>query len=558
MQTKVIERIRNEINIVEIISEYFNLTKKGNNFVSICPFHEDSNPSLTISSTKQIFKCFACGQGGDVISFVSEYEKITFQQAIKKLAIRLGLDIAISEPTKTYSEKDRKVLNVLKDANDFFMNFLMTEKGGKALKYTKSRQLTSDLIERFKIGFNPQDGLISYLKSKNHNESDLINASLMINNEDFFKNRLTFAIENTNGDIVGFSGRTIDQEKEPKYLNSSDSFLFNKSNLLYNFYNAKKTMDKLGEVIIVEGFMDVIALAKAQINHVVALMGTNLSQKHIELLNGYKVVLMLDNDKAGLKATLNAIKNLVKNKISVQIVENKTNLDPDEIFNIGQKSLLSETIKARVNWIEFVYQTLLPKNDVTSVTPIENFINEFKNYLLLSNELEWEFYLNKISQHFNLSKQTINTMLPSRIKQEQNIRDAIKVRKKNQEFIIKPKNYSYALIRSMLKNPQFISLYKSSNLTFNDEKLMLIGKYLINYDKKTVIPLKIKEKCWEILNESDQVANSSAEFQEYIDRIKWTNKQRVNEKIVESIKRISDPNVAIQLLEEQIKLKRGK
>ncbi len=559
MQTKIIERIRNQIDIVEIISEYFNLTKKGKNYISVCPFHQDKNPSLTISPTKQIFKCFACGQGGDVISFVSDYEKITLQQAIKKLALKLGIEIVIEQQETIYNQKEVKILNALQDANDFFMNFLMTENGKQALLYAQSRNINLDLIEKFKIGFSSNDTLISYLKSKNHDESDLINASLMTrNNESFFKNRLTFAIENIDGVIVGFSGRVLDKIQEPKYLNSSDNSLFNKSSLLYNFFNAKKTINSLGEVIIVEGFMDVIAFAKANINHVIALMGTNLSSKHASLLSGYKVILMLDNDKAGLKATLNTIQILIKNKITPQIVDNETNLDPDEIFNQGQEQLLLKIVNKRLHWIEFIYKKLLPKKDLDSVKPIEDFIKEFKTYLLLTNELEWEFYINKICNHFNLSKEAIISLLPPRIKEQQNNYNVIKVMNKNHDFSIKPKNYSYILIRSMLKNSHFISIYKASNLKFDDYQLMSIGKYLLNYKKNSNIPEKIQEKCWEILNEDLEIIKSDVEFIEYIDRIKWNNKQSTNQKIIESIKRIKNQDIALQLLEEQIKLKRGK
>lgn len=559
MQTKVIERIRNEIDVVKIVAQYLNLTKKGNNFLAICPFHEDSRPSLTISPTKQIFKCFACGAGGDVITFVSDYEKISFWQAVKNLAATIGIDVVSNQSVATYTENELQMLDLLKDANDFFMNALMTIDGQKALEYTKKRNLSLALIEKFNIGFSDEKNLWDYLKNKSYDEANAISAALITKSKEaFFKNRLTFAIKNEHGDIVGFSARALHAEDQPKYLNSSDNSLFNKSKLLYNFFNAKNSIEKSGEIIIVEGFMDVIALAKADINNAVALMGTNLSSHHLQMLKNYKVILMLDNDKAGITATLQAIKLLVKNNIRVQIINHQLEKDADQIFNSGQEKLLKTVIQQKNSWIEFAYKNLLPTQALESTLPIENFINEFKNYLLMTNELEWEFYINKISKHFNISKNAIISLMPKRmnfLKKTENLEMSEHLL---ENVKIKQKNYPEIIIRSMLKNPQLIKIFKNNNLSFDDEKLILVSKFLTSYEQNLKMPLEIKQKCLEILNNDSQIANSASEFQDYIDRIKWINKQNAHQKIIASIKNMRNPNIAIKLLEEQIKLKKGK
>lgn len=564
LQLKVIERIRNEIDIVKIISQSLSLIKKGNNYISLCPFHDDQNPSLVISAQKQIFKCFSCGKGGDVITFISNYQKISFQASIKLLAEILGIEFKFKEEKVVFNPKEQILLDLLNDANNFFMNSIMLPEHKNVWQYAHSRGLDSKIIEKFKIGFCPNETFIKYLKNKNYDEAQLLNASLIDRNyESFFKNRLTFAIENTNGNIIGFSGRSLEQDNEIKYLNSAESLIFSKNKTLYNWFNAIETIEKSGEVFIVEGFMDVIAFYKVGILNTIALMGTNFSSFQTELLKNFKVILMLDQDQAGLKASLKIIQKLVKNKIHVEVIKNDTNLDPDEIFLDDNGKKLINLIQERFSWIEYVYDIFLPKNEVKDVNVIKTFIKNFRNFLSLSNELEQEFYINKISIYFNISKQTLmKTLNFSSIKFNQNDENKLKLSAQTKnfknKFEIKAKNYHHLVIRSMLKNANLIKIFQASNLNFHDKLLNDIANLFHLYPKIPSMKPEIKQKCSEILNESDEIAHSELEFKDYIERIKWMNNYKISQKIIDSIKKINDPKIALKLLEEQIKLKRGK
>ncbi|VEU76011.1 DNA primase [Mycoplasmopsis columboralis] len=434
ISNETIDLIIRSSNIVNIIGQFIQLTKKGNNYLGVCPFHADTSPSLTVSESKNIYKCFACGHSGNVVKFVKEFKNISFMQALEFLAKEANLQINF-DSFKTYEtpRKDpnqQKLFDLLEAANLYFKLNVSNLETQKFLDYRKLND--AEILETFDIGYAPLTNYLEILKTNNlYSDLDLNNVGLI--NDDLnliFKNRVTFAIKNEFGEVVGFSGRQLNNDKSyAKYLNSPESLIFKKSKILYNFHNAKETAMEKHSIIIVEGFMDVIALYKSGFKNVIALMGTALTDDHLKLLNDLKVILFLDNDTAGQSATYKSLLKLIKHKFEVEVVVNKFNKDPDEILHTNGKEFLIELIENSRKRGEHVLFENLKKQyhlnnfnvDINSVNFglfKRNLIQLFQDAPYSSRELietrfKEEFNTNLILQNFPKdSSKSINTLVP--------------------------------------------------------------------------------------------------------------------------------------------------
>lgn len=399
-----------KIDIVNELAKHITLTRKGQSYVSLCPFHDDSNPSMNISSHKQIFKCFVCGEGGDVVKFVSKFKKITYTDALKYLLNSYNISYdqnTFYDANSKYNETDLAIFDLLERVNSLFKLEFNKLKNSKLNDFYTSRKLTPQLINDFDIGY--ADPLVFekiFSDEINQNKLLFIRAGLINTNTDtfIFKNRVTFAIRNNDGKIVGFSARSIDKNEKPKYINSSESKLFQKSQILYNYYLAKNNI-KDNTLIICEGFFDVIALYKANFKNSVALMGTALTNKHLPFLKDKKIVLFLDGDEAGQSASIKSAQFLLANNINVNIVNNKTKMDPDEILNQLGPNKINELINQSVDSLDFIFNTLIIRHNVSSgeqnnLTNISKFIHEFSEYIKFAPTNVQEFYINKIKEKF--------------------------------------------------------------------------------------------------------------------------------------------------------------
>lgn len=399
-----------KIDIVNELAKHITLTRKGQSYVSLCPFHDDSNPSMNISSHKQIFKCFVCGEGGDVVKFVSKFKKITYTDALKYLLNEYNISYdqkTFYDANSKYNETDLAIFDLLERVNSLFKLEFNKLKNSKLNDFYTSRKLTPQLINDFDIGY--ADPLVFekiFSDEINQNKLLFIRAGLINTNTDtfIFKNRVTFAIRNNDGKIVGFSARSIDKNEKPKYINSSESKLFQKSQILYNYYLAKNNI-KDNTLIICEGFFDVIALYKANFKNSVALMGTALTNKHLPFLKDKKIVLFLDGDEAGQSASIKSAQFLLANNINVNIVNNKTKMDPDEILNQLGPNKINELINHSVDSLDFIFNTLIIRHNVLSgeqnnLTNISKFIREFNEYIKFAPTNVQEFYINKIKEKF--------------------------------------------------------------------------------------------------------------------------------------------------------------
>ena len=333
------DEIRRSVDIVDVIQEYIPIEQKGKNYFCICPFHDDHNPSLSISPDKQIYTCFVCGAHGNVFNFVKEYESISYYEAVKKLADRVGIHVDIN------FAKEKKVNNVNKDlygiydiASKFYQNNLLTKEGIDAIEYLKSRGFTDEIIKTFDVGLSTRTPLFKLLKSKGYKD-DIITSSgiCSISNGtlyDMYVIRIMFPLYDLEGKVVGFSGRIYKTKDDSKYVNSRESDIFKKSELLYNYHRAKEFCRKKKSVIIVEGFMDVIALYMVGIYNVVASMGTAITKEHAKLLKklSTNVIMCFDGDDAGNKATLACARELNEIGIYPKVIRLPDKLDPDEFI----------------------------------------------------------------------------------------------------------------------------------------------------------------------------------------------------------------------------------
>ncbi|AAT27777.1 DNA primase [[Mycoplasma] mobile] len=388
----IFDELLSQVDIVTVINNHLSLIKKGKNYIAICPFHEDSKPSLTVSVEKQVFKCFACNVGGNAISFVEKFLKISFLEASKMIAQENGINLEFSEKKQQrviLTKTQEQIIEANNLALSFYKYNIFDKQNKSLVSFLNSRNINdANLIDFFELGFASNENLKEKIMKKDStiNEAILSVASLINSkNGNFFENRMIFPIKDENDFLVGFSGREIvPNSNNVKYLNTSENAIFNKGNVLYNFNKAKEFITYKKELIICEGFMDVIALYKIGIKNVTALMGTSFSNNHIKLFNNIKdikIVFFLDGDLAGKNATIKSINKIIKYKFEIEIINNPLKMDPDEILNRLGQSRLEEIVKSRKNVFEFLLDYFLEINSLNNSEKIIDFCKIYSQYL---------------------------------------------------------------------------------------------------------------------------------------------------------------------------------
>ena len=415
------DKIRKQVDIVKVISTYIPLTKKGKNYVAVCPFHNDSNPSLTVSYEKQIYKCFSCGASGNVFTFVKEYEGISFIDAVKKVCELSNI------PVPEFNEKkevridsiNERLYRIMEDLTSFYMYQL--EIDAKAKQYASERALPSDVIKHFKIGYAPMDNKLSvrFLLSKGHTKDDILLSGVAhqdITHElvDNYKHRLVFPITDDEGRVVAFSARRIDDTEEQKYINTKETRIFTKGLVLYNYYNAFQNVFKEKALYIVEGFMDAIALYKSGVKAVVATMGTALTSDHINLLKRFKgdIYLMFDADKPGRIATYKALSATKNQGMSIKVVKKLEDKDIDELFNSYGPDYVLSAIKQTESPIEFMLTNTFDQYNFNNFEDRRNYALNSLAILRDQNlqPLDVEYYIELIANKSKLNRQAIKEL----------------------------------------------------------------------------------------------------------------------------------------------------
>lgn len=361
-----VNKIRSNADIVRVVSSYLPLQQKGRNYVAVCPFHNDSNPSLTVSQEKQIYKCFSCNASGNVFTFVQEYEKIGFLEAVRKVCELTNQRVEGFEKVIKKNEvpKEKQVLyNLLNDLGNFYSYNLKNSSNKEAYEYIKNRGLEDKYLDEYRVGYAPYESekTIKFLKAKGYSNDDILNSGVGIEANgtiyDRYNGRLVFPLFDTYNRIIGFSARKLPSSKdEAKYVNTTETPLFHKSNVLYNYYQAEKISRKIGFCYVLEGFMDVLALVRSGIPNAIAIMGTALTNEHIEMLKklNCEIRLCFDNDRAGQEATLKNLALLKKTQLKVRVVNAlNQNKDPDEILKTQGEEELKKFLNNLISPCEF-------------------------------------------------------------------------------------------------------------------------------------------------------------------------------------------------------------
>lgn len=414
-----IDEIIKKSDIVDVIGQYVKIEPSGKNFRCLCPFHDDHNPSMSISPQHQLFHCFSCGAKGNVANFVQRFEKIEFNEAIYKLAKLNGIEVKDIDKVDFYSQKEQLLIPIyecLKVANDVFVYQLKHQSNQKVLDFLDKRKLELSIIDEFKIGFCANDfNLYEYLKAKGFSHQTIVDSNLVNENEygfySFLNNRIIFPIIDRLNRVVGFSARALDNNSNSKYINSSSAKHFQKSKILYNYQNCLN--DNSNVVYVCEGVMDVISLSKAGFKKSVATLGTAFTLDHVDLLKRLKtnVCLCFDSDNAGLKATFNAGMLLKEAKIKFQIVDNQSGLDPDEILNQRGFAALEDILNQRIGWYDFLINyaiKLFGNNNFDNKMEIISFIA--KNCQIDSN-IELSYVVDLLSNKIGFNSEDLKKEL---------------------------------------------------------------------------------------------------------------------------------------------------
>lgn len=415
-----ISDIREKANIVDVISNYIPLEQAGSNFKAVCPFHDDHNPSLSINVNKQIYKCFVCGQGGNVFGFVRDYEQISFIEAVKKVGDMVGFDfsdysIEVNKPR--IDETTSRYYHIMDEAQRYLEYTLKNSKDEQIDNFLKQRQLNQDIVETFKLGYaDPMFPLAGYLIKKGFKLPELESINLAIINDhgfsEVFNHRLLFPITNENNQIVAYTARSLG-DYGPKYINSATSPIFQKSNVLYNYPMTQEPLLKNKPLIMVEGVMDVIAFYKANLRKTIAVLGTALSEEQISLIKKLKspVVLAFDGDDAGQTAMLTMGQALRKNFIDVSIMNNPSKLDPDEILKQTSKENLIEMVEKPMHWMEFVIKFASHRYGLTSYNARKQVMELSVEQLRYEDEVDQNYFLTQIADVTQFGTEMISDLL---------------------------------------------------------------------------------------------------------------------------------------------------
>lgn len=379
-----IDNIRQQADIVDIIGRYIPIEKKGSNaYRAICPFHDDHDPSLSISPSRQIFKCFVCQKGGNVFGFVQEYEKVDYIQAVAKVAqmINYPLDMSQIVPVKRVDSKFAAYYDLLQEMIKFCHYSLNTSAGLQAKTYLLARKMDDKIIDMFDIGYNGKNNSVyNFLVAKKYPKQAMIDTNIIFDNEygisDVFANRIVFPIHDEFGNPIGFTARALD-ENASKYINTSTTPIYVKGNFVYNMHRAKSYAKKANKIIVVEGVMDVIAFAKAGIYNVVATLGTAITAKQLHLIKqcSMNLVLAYDGDNAGQNAIYKAGIMAVDDGFDVSVYRNETMLDPDELIQSKGISYLQKSIDQPYAWMEFLFNYLQKKYNLEVYSERKEFAN---------------------------------------------------------------------------------------------------------------------------------------------------------------------------------------
>ncbi len=465
LENSTINDIRNGVDIVDVISSYLPLTAKGKNYFGVCPFHDDHSPSMSVSKEKQIYTCFSCGATGNVFKFLQDYENISFMEAVAKCADIAGIPISLGQ----YEKKDNKyqeLYDIYEVSQKFYQNNMNSSQAKEAKEYLYQRQLDDTLIKEFGIGLslNESNMLTKLLKKKNYSDKVLLASGLVgeennrVDLYDLYRNRIMFPLHDSSGKLVAYNGRAYHGEATNKYVNTKETPIFKKREILYNYHRAKEVARIKKQIIIMEGPMDVIRAYTIGVTNVVASLGTAFGSEQAMLVRklSSNVVLCFDGDAAGLKATKSAIEEFAKIGIQPSVIRLEDDSDPDEYIKKYGKDSFLEKVKNAMNPIEFKEFLLKDNLDMNNSIDMANYANAMiEEIKKMDDEVLQEVSITKLSEETHLSLD----FLRSKIAKEQQKVVAQEISSEKKKKLTKCERSERNLLYYMLRFPNAIKMY---------------------------------------------------------------------------------------------------
>mgnify|MGYP001863805420 FL=1 len=569
-----IEQIRKSANIIDIISSYIPLTQKGKNYFGVCPFHEDHSPSMSVSEEKQIYKCFSCGAAGNVFTFVSEYENVKFLEAVKIVADKCGIPFH-GTITKERPKVNKEEYEIMSLALKFYQNNLQSTEGKAAKEYLKKRVLDETVIKEFDLGLalGGNVSLNKLLLSKKYSTDTLIKLGLVNEHDgyinDIFKYRIMFPIHDLDGNVVGFTGRIYENNDQAKYINSKESVIFKKGQILFNYHRAKSEIKRKKEVILVEGNMDAIRMYSSGIKNVLALMGTSLTKEQVSIIKSLRanIILMFDNDNAGEIATYQNGTILEEAGLNPQIVRISGPKDPDEYIIKNGAHALMENIRSPISFLDFKLKYFKKDKDLSKVDDLANYIKEIiRDLKNLPDELTRELTLKRISEDYDVSLDLLHSELAKLNVKKANESPPKKLAK------MKFSKYDKAcqnILYFMMNDGKFVEKFKKELGYFDEKKYRSLANEIIYfYETNKNIELSsfisfistkdyIVDDAMEIIKGNKAIDLEMNAFEEFINVAKNEMVKLEIKDLKNKIANSMDVSEELELAQKLLNLKKG-
>ena len=564
-----INEIRNSVNIVDVISSYIPLTPKGKNYFGVCPFHDDTNPSMSVSPSRQIYKCFSCGATGTVFKFIMDYENISFMEAVKKVADLGGIAVNIG---KIHKKKTNTELHQIYDLSlKFYINNLNTAQGREAKEYLNKRNISEDIIKEFQIGLALKKDTLSKILIKKFKPEDVLKSGLVGKNDygyyDLFYERIMFPLYDLDGNPVAYSGRIYNRQDNSKYFNTIETEIFKKGELLYNYHRAKDEARRKNKVLIMEGFMDVIRAYTIGVKNVVATMGTAVTEVQANLIKrmAKEIILCFDGDEAGAKATMSCSNELLKIGVTPKVIRLEDNLDPDEYIQKYGKEAFQKKIDNPINIMDFKLSYLKKGKDLTSSVDGAKYISELITELnKIDDEILKDLTIKKVATEMDIDEDLIRKHLEKKeIKQ---------IKPKKTETKVLTTKYEKAesgLVYYMLKSPEVITMYNNKVTYIPNKEYRMLAREISSFYKNfgfineadfidyIECDSDLMETISKINKNNTKETYTLEEIEDYINVIRDYNVKEEIKRLTNKMKNLTDPLDKAKIAEEIVGLKRS-
>ena len=574
MNNDLANTIRSKVDIVDIIGERIPLVAKGKKFFCVCPFHDDTNPSMSVSREKQMYTCFSCHATGNVYTFLMNYEHMDFKQALKYLGNRVGINTGNIQIKKKTTKYD-KLYEAYQFALKYYQNNLNSNVGKTAKSYLKGRNIGEETIKEFEIGLSldSKDDLTKLLESKSYDLVTLNKAGLSSDNHDIYNDRIMFPLYDISGRVVGFSGRIYKDNGQNKYLNTKETEIFKKGEMLYHYHIAKEECRKKNTVIVMEGFMDVIRASTIGIKNTVALMGTALTKDQMQLIKrlASTIILCLDGDDPGVHATLSIGEEFQKEGIEAKVVMLPNPEDPDSFILKNGAERFNNLLDSALNYTDFKMLKLKEKVDFRSDEEKANYINKvIEETSKIDDEIRREVILKRLAKEFDIGYNTLEMRMNRLLKNKEEKQAEIPFTPK--KAVDKKDKYRKAfeqIIYFMLNNDWIITQVEKERLIFPTEAMRATCTEIIYYYKQYGVInvadfytyVQDKENILEFLNSvlagSYKETTDMKELLEYFRVIREYSEKQEIKRLTNLMKKEVDPIEQAKIVEKIRKLRLG-